>query len=91
MTPNTLTDFEALRGAAFAVEHCEQSLTLATVAALPRSPREGGGFRLEFTGDPRSTIEQGVYRLTGAAAAFDVFIVPIARDDRATTFEAIFN
>lgn len=91
MTTPSMTEFETLRGRAFRVDGTDEALALQVVVPLPQSPRDGGGFRLEFTGAPTSAVQQGLYRLTGDGAVFDIFIVPVARDADATTFEAIFN
>ena len=57
---------------------------------LPGSPRDGGGFRLLFRGPFEPQIPQGMYVFRNRASADQIFIVPIARDQRGTQYEAIF-
>jgi hypothetical protein len=78
------TDYEAQRDGGV------WPLTLTTVEALDGSPREGGGFRLEFQGAPDLVLEQGIYVFTGDGETREIFIGPIARDQKATTYEAVF-
>lgn len=78
------TDYEAQRGGG------AWPLTLTAVEALQGSPREGGGFRLEFQGASDVVLEQGIYVFTGDGETREIFIGPIAQDQKATTYEAVF-
>ncbi len=78
------TDYEAQRGGG------AWPLTLTAAEALQGSPREGGGFRLEFQGASDVILEQGIYTFTGDGETREIFIGPIARDENATTYEAVF-
>jgi hypothetical protein len=57
---------------------------------LPGSARQGGGFRLLFRGPFEPQIPQGIYVFRNRGNDDQIFIVPIARDQRGTQYEAIF-
>jgi hypothetical protein len=88
-----LEDFDEHVGERFEVEADGGSLTLELVRAqkLPRLVREGGSFRLEFSGPRDPLLPQAIYRFRGADREFEMFIVPVKQDAAATTYEAIFN
>lgn len=49
-------------------------------------------FSLQFLGPPEAPIMQGIYKVDhDALGALDLFLVPIARDDKGVQYEAIFN
>lgn len=49
-------------------------------------------FSLRFLGPMDAPILQGVYRVEhDQLGALDLFLVPIARDDKGVQYEAIFN
>lgn len=49
-------------------------------------------FSLHFRGPHEPLLPQRIYRLENATTgAMDIFLVPIARDDEGTTYEAIFT
>ena len=66
-------------------------LRLHSVMELTPSVREGGGFRLEFTG-PADTgsLPQATYRLAHDDLECEIFIVPIARSGDVVRYEALF-
>ena len=66
------------------------ALRLDEAQPLPGSAREGGGFRLLFRGPMQPQLPQGVYPLQRRGQVDQVFIVPIACDQRGTAYEAIF-
>ena len=53
--------------------------------------REAGAFRLEWRGPVDPIFVQAVYRFRRDGQEFDMFIVPVGRDERGTLYEAIFN
>lgn len=56
-------------------------------AAPKREP-----FSLYFLGDPAIVLPQGMYAFRSEAMTFEsLFIVPIARDEQATEYEAVFT
>ena len=65
--------------------------TLESAHELPRSLRESGSFRLGWRGPHEPLLPQAIYRFERDGESWDMFIVPIAQDDRATDYEAIFN
>ncbi|MBV8688358.1 MAG: hypothetical protein JOZ90_15825 [Alphaproteobacteria bacterium] len=69
----------------------ELPLVLETAQPLPRSMRDAGAFRLEWRGPVEPVVAQGTYRLVRDDDTFDMFIVPVGRDQRGTLYEAIFN
>lgn len=50
-----------------------------------------GSFAVLLTGPPEP-IEQATYRMHHAALGdFDLFVVPVGRDERGVQYEAVFN
>lgn len=72
------------------VEGARVALTLAAAQELSSMGREGGAFRLEFTGPPQPVLPQATYPLHGAGQTHDIFIVPIGQDEDGVRYEAIF-
>ena len=86
-------DFADAVGTAFAVEAggARHLLTLAAAEPLADSGREGGAFRLEFRGPADPILPQATYAFAGGDGdPLEIFIVPIARDENGTRYEAIF-
>lgn len=49
-------------------------------------------FALVFVGPPDPILPQRIYSLAHpAAGTHDIFLVPVARDEQGTSYEAIFN
>ena len=65
-------------------------LTLEKAAELPSSGREAGTFRLEFRGPREPVLQQAIYPFRGPGEAFEIFIVPVAREAQGTLYEAVF-
>lgn len=65
-------------------------LRLDEAQPLPGSPREGGGFRLLFRGPFEPQLSQGSYVFRHRGNADQIFVVPVARDQRGVAYEAIF-
>jgi hypothetical protein len=65
-------------------------VTLAELQKLPHAAREGGAFRLVFRGPMDPTLPQAIYPFRHGGDVDDIFIVPIARDQAGTKYEAIF-
>ena len=88
----SIADFAKHRGKTFAVPVRGHRLGLLLEAAqeLPGSSRAGGGFRLEFLGPADPMLQQGIFPFEIARDRFEIFIVPIARDQRGTRYEAVF-
>lgn len=86
-------DFSESVGSAYGVKAGEQQLelTLAKAAQLGPSARAAGSFRLEFLGPAEPMLEQAIYSFTQGEDEFEIFIVPVARDESGTSYEAIFN
>ena len=57
---------------------------LEAAQSLPGSPRPGGAFRLEFVGPPDPVLAQGIFPFEIDRDRFEIFVVLIARDTRAT-------
>ena len=70
-------------------------LKLEESRALPHSLRATGeGFELTFRGPASPILPQGIYRLTRADDAWELFIVPLGppKDGQGgTSYEVIFN
>ena len=87
---------ETFRGAVGETFHVDSEgekvgLVLDDVRDLPQGIREQGSFRLVFTGPPEPLVPQGLYRFERGEDSYDIFIVPIARDEKGSTYEAVFN
>ncbi|MCP4306841.1 MAG: hypothetical protein GY788_18585 [bacterium] len=67
-------------------------LVLDGVAELPTGPAASTSFSLRFLGPVEPILEQGTYGLvSGDLEPQPVFIVPMANDNAATTYEAVFT
>jgi len=89
----TLSDFADAVGAAFSIAAGDEALelTLERADALPAWSPETESFRLQFRGPFDPILPQATYSLEREGEAFEIFIVPIARDEAGTRYEAIFN
>jgi hypothetical protein len=85
-------DFSPRVGDSFSVPVRGHRLMLALAAAqdLPGSARAGGGFRLEFLGPTEPALAQGIFPFEIDSDRYELFIVPIGRDERGTRYEAVF-
>jgi hypothetical protein len=94
MADLTLAEFSGAVGRPYEVEVQGHTFPLELVAAeeIAHSPREGGGFRLEFRGPVQPILPQAIYpfRSEGGGDAAEIFIVPIAQDAAGTRYEAVF-
>ena len=89
----TLADFADAVGAAYSIAADEGAieLILERADALPSWSPQTESFRLEFCGPFEPILPQATYSLARDGDAFEIFIVPIARDQAGTRYEAIFN
>ncbi|HEV2817863.1 MAG TPA: hypothetical protein VGW40_11670 [Allosphingosinicella sp.] len=87
-----LDDFSGWVGQSFAVPVGGHRLMLTLEAAeeLRGSARDAGGFRLQFLGPAELMLDQGIFPFEIEAERFELFIVPIGRDQRGTRYEAVF-
>lgn len=61
-------------------------------SSAPQHERGGERFSLIFRGPVETYLPQSTYRMEHAEiGAFDLFIVPVRRDDAGLYYEAIFN
>ncbi len=92
-----LATFEPFVGEAFRIEGGEGSfleLTLTEAKTGPWQPEEESTFAFEliFRGPADPMLPQATYRMAhGTLGSVDLFIVPIARDADATTYQAVFS
>jgi hypothetical protein len=84
--------FSGRVGESFDVAVGEDRLSLSLEAAqeVPGSPRPGGAFRLEFLGPADPVLEQGIYPFEIGEDRYEIFIVPIGRNERGIRYEAVF-
>lgn len=89
----SLEDFTASIGQPYLIgpDEAPFALMLEDAAPLPGSPRDGGGFRLDFCGPAEPMLPQATYSLRRGEEAFDIFIVAIGCSERGTLYEAIFS
>lgn len=98
MTGLAYQDFEYRAGTAYRVVPVPISagfepvtLTLRICAPLNDSGREGGSFRLEFTGPAQPYLPQAIYAFEAAGETpVEIFIVPVAAQAGALVYEAVF-
>jgi hypothetical protein len=90
--PITIEDFNRRVGQTFvvAVQGHRLSLVLRAAQVLPGSARVGGAFRLEFVGPPNPMLDQGIFPFEIDRDRYEIFIVPIGRDQDGTRYEAVF-
>jgi hypothetical protein len=90
----TIDDFAGRTGSVYEVPvgGATVPLTLTEVVPEMSGPREGGSFRLLFTGPVDPVLGQAIYsfRSSDDEEADEIFIVPIARDANGTSYEAVF-
>lgn len=65
-------------------------LTLEAAQELPGSVREAGGFRLEFLGPADPMLNQGIFPFEIGSERYELFIVPLGRDESGARYEAVF-
>jgi hypothetical protein len=89
----TLDDFADSVGEGYELVFADSTLpiVLEQAQALPRSMREAGAFRLEWRGPADPVLAQAIYRFRRGERTFDMFMVPVGRDETGTLYEAIFN
>lgn len=93
----TLETFAPLLGSDFEIDlRGGPPIVLRLVAADPARPAcEAGArepFSIEFVGPSEPLLAQGTYPFSERSlGAFELFIVPIARDERGVRYEAVFG
>jgi hypothetical protein len=89
----SLADFEGFVGQPHDIVFTDGTISMVLEKAepLPRSMREAGAFRLEWSGPVEPILAQAIYRFQRGEEHFDMFIVPVGRDARGTVYEAIFS
>jgi hypothetical protein len=90
----TLATFEPLVGDGFTIGAEAQSVELVLESATSLGPRPGGRdpFSLVFRGPPEPALAQRIYRLEHPVlGSLEIFVVPIARDAGARSYEAVFT
>jgi len=92
VTDLSIEDFATWVGEAceVAVDETALPMTLAAVEPLDGSPRETGGFRLEFLGPPEPILGQAIVTVRRPAFDREIFMVPIASGPDGTRYEAVF-
>lgn len=77
------------------LEHHSMELKLVEVSAYLPGKNEQAGmerFSIYFDGPPDRRLPQGLHHLEHAdMGGFDLFLVPIAGDEKKLRYEAVFN
>lgn len=97
----TVDDFRPAIGQAFTIDagdgrRIDLTLTEARTIDPGAAPTDDAGhrapFALDFRGPAEPTLPQAIYRLENdALGALELFIVPVARSEAGTDYEAIFT
>ena len=88
-----LDHFSQRVGQSFAINAAKGAaeLTLTAAQELAQSPREGGGFRLEFLGPAAPVLPQAIYSFALGDERHDIFIVPLGPGAAGRiAYEAVF-
>jgi hypothetical protein len=87
-----LGDFEHRVGKSFTVQAAGHNVTLLLRACqpLPGSKRDGGAFRLEFSGPLNPQLGQGVFSFQIDHDQFGIFIVPLGQGQNSARYEALY-
>lgn len=91
--PNyTMDEFRAAIGEAFATQAGDRTvpLRLEAVEPLSDSGRPGGSFSLIFLGPADLLLSQGIHGFRRGGQSYDIFIVPISRDQDGFRYESVF-
>jgi hypothetical protein len=73
------------------IEEHRVPVSLHAAEELARSVREEGSFRLEWLGPRDPLLPQATYAFRrGEEEEFEMFIVPVSRDDQGVVYEAVF-
>ena len=67
------------------------ALTLKAITPIAHSPRDGGGFALQFLGPSAPIIPQGTLGLNHGDEEHVIFVVATASRPDGTDYQAIFN
>ena len=89
-----LEDFAGSVGERFEARAGEVVVTLELQAAQPvRAPsvREGSPFVLHWLGPPEPVLPQAIYEIRRGEEAYEIFIVPVGRNEQGVLYEAVFN
>lgn len=87
-------DFEAHLNSPFDMTagDATTALELIAVERLPQHARTRQPFSLLFRGAGTTVWPQGIYHLSRAGLdEFDIFLVPVGRDESGVRYEAIFS
>jgi hypothetical protein len=87
-----LGDFEHRVGKTFTVQAVGHNVPLVLRACqpLPGSKRDGGAFRLEFSGPLNPRLGQGIFPFQIDHDQFGIFVVPIGESQRSARYEAVY-
>jgi hypothetical protein len=87
-----LGDFEHRVGKTFTAHAAGQNvpMVLRACQALPGSKRDGGAFRLEFSGPLNPRLGQGVFPFMIDHDQYGVFIVPLGAGQHSMRYEAVY-
>ena len=77
---------------AIALELLAATSLAGTSRPVTLPPGRRAPFSLEFLGPPEPILPQGTYAFEhDTLGAFELFVVPIGRDERGTRYEAVFT
>ncbi|HYD13691.1 MAG TPA: hypothetical protein VEC11_12660 [Allosphingosinicella sp.] len=90
--PVRIGDFEHRLGKTFIVSAGGHNvpIILRACQALPGSKRDGGAFRLEFSGPLNPQLGQGTFAVNIDHDQYAIFIVPLGPGGRSMRYEAVY-
>ncbi|HEX8571599.1 MAG TPA: hypothetical protein VF759_02480 [Allosphingosinicella sp.] len=94
MSDLRLEDFAGLVGERFEVRAGEDIVPIELQAAQRvrgQSVRDGDPFTLIWLGPLEPQLPQAIYEIRRGDDLYEIFIVPISRDEQGTLYEAVFN
>ena len=85
-------DFEHRVGKTFVVQVSGHKVPVVLRACqpLPGSKRDGGAFRLEFSGPLNPQLGQGIFPFHIDHDQYGIFVVPLGQGQNAMRYEAIY-
>ena len=86
-------DFAEAEGSTYGVDREDGpsvEMTLEKAAELPSSGHDAVAYRLAFRGPFEPILPQAIYTFRDGEDSFEIFIVPVGREEKGALYEAVF-